>query len=126
MQVELNEQSFNLNVTQQVSNLEAYQTAPSVLDVHVKGFQAPITKINQYAYQLTQSDIDEKKVFLSGEFAPQGGFIKFQPRGGPCVIITLDFIFNEGENSISWDGLGLDGLLEKDNWVEISYSFFYH
>ena len=39
---------------------------------------------------------------------------------------TLDFIFIEGENSISWDGLGLDGLLEKDDWVEISYSFFYH
>jgi hypothetical protein len=126
MQLQLNETSFNLDVTQQVSNLEAYQTAPSVLDVQVRGFQAPITKINQYAYQLTQSDIDEKKVFLSGEFAPQGGFIKFQPRGAPCVIITLDFIFIEGENSISWEGLGLDGFLEKDNWVEISYSFFYH
>lgn len=125
-EIELTTQSMNLEVTSIVTSLEAFQSSPSQVDIETRGFQSPITKISQYAYQVTALDIAEKKVFITGEFAPQGGFVKFQPRGAPCVIITLDFIFNENDNSISWDGLGLDGILEEGDWVEVSYSYFYH
>lgn len=125
-EIEVNHQSINLEVIELVNSIEAFQSAPSEINVESRGYQSPVTKIQQYAYQITQLDITEKKVYITGEFAPQGGFVKFQPRGAPCVIITLDFIFNETDNSISWDGLGLDGLLEEDDWVEISYSYFYH
>ena len=119
-------QQINIGIAEYFNYIEASQSAPLQVDIQTRGYQAPITKFLQYAYQLTQADIVEKKVYITGEFAPQGGFVKFQPRGAPCVIITLDFIFNENDNSISWDGLGLDGFLEEGNWVEVSYSYFYH
>ena len=125
-EIEVNHQSINLEVIELVNSIEAFQSAPSEINVESRGYQSPVTKIQQYAYQITQLDITEKKVYITGEFAPQGGFVKFQPRGAPCVIITLDFIFNETDNSISWDGLGLDGILEEGDWVEVSYSYFYH
>lgn len=126
-EIELNASPrINVDVSQQVINVDVYTTGQNNLEIATRGFVAPVTKFEQYAYKLTAADIDEKKVYLVGEFAPQGNFIKFQPRGAPSVIITLDFIFNSEENSISWEGLGLDGLLEEDEWVEITYSYFYH
>lgn len=126
-EIELNASPrINVDVSQQVINVDVYTTGQNNLEIATRGFVAPVTKFEQYAYQLTATDIEEKKVYIVGEYAPQGNFVKFQPRGAPCVIITLDFIFNSEENSISWDGLGLDGLLEEDEWVEITYSYFYH
>lgn len=126
-EIELNASPIiNVDVSQQIINVDVYSKSQHNLEVSTRGFVSPVTKFIQYPYQLTSSDISEKRVYLTNEYAPQGGFIKFQPRGAPCVIISLDFIFIEEENCISWENLGLDGLLEEDEWVEIAYSYYYH
>lgn len=43
------------------------------------------------------------------------------PHGGPAQFINEDFIIDG--LTLSWDGLGLDGLLEVGDTVQVSYFY---
>jgi hypothetical protein len=68
---------------------------------------------------LTRENIDQKKIYLE-EF-PVGDIISLTPDGGIGQRVDVDFTYIEGENSISWAGLGLEGFLEVNESLEITF-----
>jgi hypothetical protein len=48
--------------------------------------------------------------------------VQLFPEGGPMQRNGIDFICSG--QTISWSGLGLDGVLEETDFVTIRYSFF--
>lgn len=68
---------------------------------------------------VTAQNVAEKKFVLS--FIPEfPERIKLTPDGGPQQVYGVDYIIIN-RNEISWDGLGLDGFLEENELVFLSY-----
>lgn len=78
-----------------------------------------IVKNSSVSFVLTSSDITSKKVTLPLE-SLYNSFIVI-PEGALPQRNGIDFIYVESDNSISWAGLGLDGFLEIDEILEITY-----
>lgn len=59
---------------------------------------------------------------LSLTHAPNLGYnVTILPLGGPAQFINEDFIIDG--LTLSWDGYGLDGLLEAGDRVQVSYFY---
>lgn len=70
-------------------------------------------------YTLTSSDILAKEIVLPREIDNTSGVV-FLPAGGVAQIPGEDFTVSG--STISWDGLGLDGILEENDQVIVSYT----
>jgi len=106
-------------------NVDVQIPASHNLEISSRGFQAPIVKFAQYPHEITEEEAEAKKVYLDYPVDPNA-YVRFQPRGAPCVIKEVDYIFDSSDNSISWDGKGLETYLVAGNLVEIVYSYLYH
>lgn len=68
---------------------------------------------------LTQANIDGKKIPLSS--TPIYSTFTLVPEGALPQRNGIDFVYVESDNSISWAGLGLDGFLEINETLEVTY-----
>jgi hypothetical protein len=71
-------------------------------------------------HTLMQADIDSKKVFLTK--TPTSP-IKLTPEGALTQRQDIDFRYEGSDNSITWDGLGLEGFLEVGEVITISFLY---
>jgi len=69
--------------------------------------------------QITPQQILAKKIILSK--VPIYNSIQFIPEGALPQRNSVDFSYRESDNSITWANLGLDGVLEENEWIEITY-----
>jgi hypothetical protein len=67
---------------------------------------------------LLEGDIENKRVVL--EIEPmQPSSVLVVPFGGPPQVNGIDYTISG--NVLSWDGLGLDGFLEKDEIILVQF-----
>jgi hypothetical protein len=78
-------------------------------------------KIKTESFLLTQENIDSKSITLLKEPSNSNDIVFF-PEGGIRQRNSIDF--NVTENILSWDGLGLDGFMEVDDVVNITYYYY--
>jgi hypothetical protein len=78
-------------------------------------------KIKTESFLLNQENIDNKSIVLSKE-PNNSSDIVFFPEGGIAQRNNIDF--NVSTNVLSWDGFGLDGFLEVDDVVNITYYYY--
>lgn len=76
-----------------------------------------VTSHTEYI-KLTNFHIENKRVQLPE--IPLNNNIILTPSGGIPQIMGVDFILNS--NLIIWEGLGLDGFLEVDDYLIIQYA----
>lgn len=77
-------------------------------------------KVKTESFLLTQENIDNKEIVLSEQ--PAGNDIIFFPEGGIAQRQGIDFIVSL--NVISWESQGLDGFLEVDDVIQITYYYY--
>ncbi len=80
---------------------------------------APDIKVYEPHY-LTQEQALSRKILLSS--VPVVASIEFTPNGALRQRINIDFSYVELDNSLTWDGLGLEGFLVEGELVEIYYT----
>lgn len=72
-------------------------------------------------FNLTQEQIDQKGVYLEDDVSVYDG-VKLSA-GGFVKIQGIDFVVDIGDSKfISWDGLSMDGVLEVDDNVVVTYT----
>ena len=83
-----------------------------------------VVQLNKLGYAetviLTEENINSKSLTVSNPILNPAS-IKIYPSGGPIQLYSIDFVLLE-MNIISWDGLGLDGLLDSGDSILIEYS----
>jgi hypothetical protein len=67
---------------------------------------------------LTAEMIESKQITLL-DTPKRDGAILLIPAGGPPQTFGLDFTLND--NILTWDGMGLDGILEENDRLTIFY-----
>lgn len=77
-------------------------------------------KVKTESFLLTQENIDNKNIVLSKE--PASNDVIFFPEGGIAQRLGIDF--SVSLNIISWENKGLDGFLEVDDVVQITYYYY--
>ena len=78
-------------------------------------------KVKTESFLLNQENIDNRRIVLSKQPADYGDVIFF-PEGGIAQRNQIDF--SVSLNVVSWEGLGLDGFLEVDDVVQITYYYY--
>jgi hypothetical protein len=78
-------------------------------------------KIKTESFLLNRENIDNKTIVLSKQPSDYENII-FYPEGGIPQRNQIDF--NISLNIVSWEGLGLDGFLEIDDVVQITYYYY--
>lgn len=68
--------------------------------------------------KITQEMLDEKRVVL-GDIPSSPDTVQLIPSGGPMQFAGIDYSILG--SSISWDGLGLDGVIELGDEILIYY-----
>ena len=109
----INDYSEVKNPHSPVKTSETGYLHPSLID--------PSTQLKPKTEFITLSiqNVENKKVSL--EKNPVYTTISVVPEGGIGQRRGIDFIYIESENSISWADLGLDGYLEINEVLEVTY-----
>lgn len=83
-------------------------------------FQSELPRPKIQSITITAAMLSAKAVNLTN--APNLGYnVTILPHGGPAQFINEDFTIDG--LTLSWDGYGLDGLLEIGDIIQVSYYF---
>jgi hypothetical protein len=83
-------------------------------------FQSDLPRPSTQTITITSEMLATKAVTLTN--APNLGYnVTILPQGGPAQFINEDFII--AGLTLSWDGYGLDGLLEIGDVLQVSYFY---
>lgn len=83
-------------------------------------FQSELPRPKIQSITITAAILSAKAVNLTN--APNLGYnVTILPHGGPAQFINEDFMIDG--LTLSWDGYGLDGLLEIGDIIQVSYYF---
>lgn len=83
-------------------------------------FQSELPRPKIQSITITAAMLSAKAVNLTN--APNLGYnVTILPHGGPAQFINEDFMIDG--LTLSWDGYGLDGLLEIGDIIQVSYYF---
>lgn len=102
-----------------IFNVEVYESQFHPMDiVHSTIHLTQPAPSNLEILTLTHSNIISKSVMLEGTPLNPGNVV-VTPIGGPVQIINVDYtVWN---NSLSWDGYGLDTFLEAGDKLVVQY-----
>lgn len=83
-------------------------------------FQSDLPRPKTQALTVTATMLQTKSLSLT--HAPNLSYnVTILPHGGPAQFINEDFIIDG--LTLSWDGYGLDGLLEAGDRIQVSYFY---
>lgn len=83
-------------------------------------FQSELPRPKEETITVTSSMLNAKALVLTKP--PLLGYnVVILPRGGPAQFLNEDFVVNG--LTLSWDGYGLDGLLDIGDTLQVSYFF---
>jgi hypothetical protein len=83
-------------------------------------FQSELPRPKEEVITISPTMLANKAVTLTK--APHSGYnVTILPKGGPAQFINDDFIVDG--LTLSWDGYGLDGLLEVGDTLFVSYYY---
>lgn len=109
--------SDDLAVVVDISTLSTRKASMANLKSY---FQSELPRPKTEVISVTSAHVQDKSMTLTK--APILGYnVTILPRGGCVQFIEVDFVIN-GTN-ISWDGYGLDGLLEVGDIVQVDYYY---
>ncbi len=83
-------------------------------------FQSDLPRPKVQTISITAAMLETKSFNLTNP--PNLGYtVTILPQGGPAQFINDDFMIDG--LTVSWDGYGLDGLLEAGDRLQVSYYF---
>lgn len=83
-------------------------------------FQSDLPRPKAQVFTVTTAMLGTKSLTLT--HAPNLSYnVTILPHGGPAQFINEDFIIDG--LTLSWDGYGLDGLLEAGDRLQVSYFY---
>lgn len=83
-------------------------------------FQSDLPRPKIQTITITTAMLGTKSLSLTN--APNLGYnVTILPHGGPTQFINEDFMIDG--LTLSWDGYGLDGLLETGDIIQVSYFY---
>jgi hypothetical protein len=97
--------------------------SPKIVEVRTPGVQGPIGKghlFRQEGRYITTQEKNEQRFYL-GMQADPNTFMLFNVSGATVQIRDIDWEYDPVYNAISWQGLGLNSLLDETDLVEAIY-----
>lgn len=109
--------SDDLAVVVDISTLSTRKASMANLKSY---FQSELPRPKKETIIITSTHLSSKSLTLTN--TPNLGYnVNILPRGGCAQFLHSDFSISG--TSVSWDGLGLDGLLEIGDIVQVDYFY---